>query len=227
MGKIIIDAQTPKNPITLAGRMAGVAYGSDTTDFQKNFNRGINCIEAGHGRLLEFADVYMTIDGYSARVIRQLYTHIGGSPTRVQSSTRYVNYSNFDYIIPPKINKDYYGARDRYICAMEDIQCAVVDLMDTYRIPKEDAANLLPLGMTTTVSCKYNARTLMTMAEQRKCSRAYWEFRQLMDDIEEALRDYSPEWDFLCDIIMQCKCDKAGYCLEEYSCGKYPKKVDK
>ena len=97
MGKVIITDDTCKNPITMIGRMVGLCYGSDTSNDEKNYKRGYNCITSGHGRTIEFPDVYMHIEGYSARVIRELYTHIGGSPTRVQESTRYIDYSNFEY----------------------------------------------------------------------------------------------------------------------------------
>ena len=48
----------------------------------------------------------MELSGYSAKVIRELYTHIGGSPTRLQASTRYINYTNFEYIIPNSIRNN-------------------------------------------------------------------------------------------------------------------------
>lgn len=225
MGQVIIKDVTLENPITLIGEMIGPCYGSDTSDSKKNYKRGMNSILAGHGRVLEYAEVWFILEGYSARVIREFYTCIGGAPTRTQASTRYINESNFDFYIPPAIEKDY-NARDRYLCMMDEIKCAYKDLIETYNISKEDAANLLPLGMSTTVAVRMNARTLMTMAEQRLCNRAYVEYRQLMRDIITALKEYSEEWHVLCSTIMKCKCDKVGWCEEEFSCGKYPKKQD-
>lgn len=67
---------------------------------RKNYKRGLDCIKSNHGRVFEFVNIEAIIEDYSARVIREWYTHIGGSPTRLQSSTRYVNYDNFEYIIP-------------------------------------------------------------------------------------------------------------------------------
>ena len=98
----ILD-QTVKTPIQFIGQCSGIAYGSDTTDSKKNYQRGINCIKAGHGRVLEFCDVYMEIHGYSARVIREFMRHVADGLTVIQESTRYIDYSNFQYIIPPKI----------------------------------------------------------------------------------------------------------------------------
>ena len=45
---------------------------------------------------------------------------------------------------------------------------------------------------------KRNFRNLVDMSHQRKCTRAYWEYRQLFNDYEQALRNYSEEWNTLC-----------------------------
>ena len=93
MGIITILEETTKKPLTLMGRRAGVCWGADITDDGKNYKRGLDCLQSGHGRVMEYVNVEMVIDGYSARVIREWYTHLGGSPTRLQASTRYINYS--------------------------------------------------------------------------------------------------------------------------------------
>ena len=86
MGKITIQNYTCKNPITMIGFKAGICWGADTADEKKNYRRGLDCLESGHGRTFEFPDVYLTLEGYSARVIREWYTHIGGQPTRLQAT---------------------------------------------------------------------------------------------------------------------------------------------
>ena len=72
--------------------MAGVCYNANIENDEKNYKRGMDCIKSMHGRTTEFPDVYMVLDDYSARVIREFYTHIGGAPTRLQASTRYIDY---------------------------------------------------------------------------------------------------------------------------------------
>ena len=95
------------DPISLIGREAGVCWGADIANQEKNYKRGMDCLTSGHGRTWEYPQVYMVLDGYSARVIREFYTHIGGGPTRLQASTRYINYQKgFPYVIPPKIAAD-------------------------------------------------------------------------------------------------------------------------
>ena len=67
MGKITIQNYTCKNPITMIGFEAGICWGADTADEKKNYRRGLDCLESGHGRTFEFPDVYLTLEGYSAR----------------------------------------------------------------------------------------------------------------------------------------------------------------
>ena len=69
MGKITIQNYTCKNPITMIGFEAGICWGADTADEKKNYRRGLDCLESGHGRTFEFPDVYLTLEGYSARVV--------------------------------------------------------------------------------------------------------------------------------------------------------------
>lgn len=224
MGTIKILNQTTKNPIQFIGQCAGIAYRSDTLSPEKNYKRGMNCIKSGHGRVLEFCDVYMNIQGYSARVIREFMRHVADGLTVVQESTRYIDYSDFQYIIPSKIAHED-DAKKIYCDTMLQIQAAAEDL-EACGIDKEDIANILPLGMTTGLSCKHNLRTLEEMAHQRFCNRAYWEFQNLMQDLKFALSEYSPEWETLCHMLFIPKCERYGYCEEESSCGAYPLKKE-
>lgn len=225
MGKVIIDEATPKNPIALAGKMVGPCYGSDTSDDEKNYKRGKNCILDNHGRVFEYMTVWFTLDGYSAKTMREFYTHIGGAPTRTQASTRYISYKGFDYIIPPSIQRND-KAFKKYIDCMENIAQTTKELQEECGIKAEDANMVLPLGMTTVVSCHFNVRTLIEMSHQRLCNRAYWEFRELMKDIMDALSNYSEEWKYLVDTFFKPKCDVYGYCTEKFGCGKYPKREE-
>ena len=225
MGKVIILPETTKDPISLMGQRAGVCWGSDITDPKKNYKRGLDCLESGHGRVLEFVNVEMVLDGYSARVIREWYTHLGGAPTRLQASTRYINYENFEYVVPKKVEKDP-EARELYIKTMEEIAAACKTLENDFGIPREDAAMLLPLGMSTKIVDKRNLRNLIDMSHQRMCTRAYWEYRELFADICKALSDLSEEWAYLVKNYFVPKCELAGYCPEKKSCGRMPKKED-
>lgn len=223
MGTVTIMPETTLKPITLIGQMAGVCWGADTTDEARNYRRGIDCLESGHGRTFEFPDVYMILDGYSARVMREWYTHIGGMPTRLQASTRYIDYGEFEYVTPPSIKSNPIACAE-YEIAMACIRHTLCLLQDFDSVPREDAALLLPLGMTTRVVCKHNARNLIDMSRQRECERAYWEYRDMFRDLKLALTNYSEEWARLVAKTMHPKCVELGYCPEKHGCGKYAKK---
>lgn len=223
MGKITILPETTKDPISLIGRRAGCCWGADITNGEKNYKRGLECIENNHGRCIEFPDIHMLIEGYSARTIREYYTHIGGSPSRLQASTRYINYKDFHYVIPPKI-ADNSEALAIYQQTMNVIS-ENSQKLEAMGISREDNAMQLPLGMETVMVDKRNPRNLIDMSRNRMCTRAYWEFRQMFNDIMTALKEYSPEWEQIVNTQMMPKCEYLGYCPEKYSCGRKPKKV--
>ncbi|MBE6588431.1 MAG: FAD-dependent thymidylate synthase [Ruminococcaceae bacterium] len=222
MGKITILSETTKNPISLIGERAGICWGANIENCERNYKRGLDCIKAGHGRTLEYVNVELVIDGYSARVIREWYTHLGGAPTRLQASTRYIDYGNFEYVTPPKVAKNEEAKR-----IYEDMMRSITEAgkkLEELGIPREDSAMLLPLGMTTKIVDKRNLRNLIDMSRQRMCTRAYWEYRELFGDICKALREYSEEWAYIIDTQMMPKCEALGYCPETYCCGRKPKK---
>lgn len=221
MGKITILSETTIDPISLMGRRAGICWGADITDSEKNYKRGLDCIKSNHGRVFEFVNIEAIIEGYSARVIREWYTHIGGSPTRLQSSTRYVNYDNFEYIVPKTVQTK--EQKTWYNNAIDTISQALKNLEER-GVKREDAAMLLPLGMATKIVDKRNVRNVISMAEQRMCSRAYWEYRELFNEYIKQLKLYSEEWATLIPMVMKPKCDVLGYCPEKYSCGRKPRK---
>lgn len=223
MGNVIILEETTKKPITLIGKRAGICCGADIFDDIKNYKRGMDCIMSNHGRTLEYVNVEMIIDGYSARVIREWYTHLGGSPTRLQASTRYIDYEHgFNYVVPESVRNDE-KRYEIYIEAIHQINKALVELEDI-GTPREDSALLLPLGMTTKIVDKRNLRNLVDMSHQRMCSRAYHEYRKLFGDICTELYKISEEWAWIVDNLFVSKCDYLNYCPEKKSCGRVQKK---
>lgn len=226
MGNVTILEETTKYPITLIGKRAGVCWGADTTDEKNNYKRGMDCILSNHGRTLEYVNVEMVLYGYSARVIREWYTHLGGSPTRLQASTRYIDYTKengFDYVIPPSI-QNHPTALVRYQVLMKRINDVCKELENNFSIPREDSALCLPLGMTTKIVDKRNLRNLVDMSHQRMCNRAYHEYRKLFSDICVELRKISDEWAWIVDHLFAPKCEQLGYCPEKKSCGRTRKK---
>ena len=226
MGTITILPETTQHPITLIGRRAGVCWGADISDDKKNYKRGMDCILANHGRTLEFVNVEMIIDGYSAKVIREFYTHIGSLPSRLQASTRYIDYSKgdgFSYTIPHSIEKNE-EALSEWKSFMSGINFEIQNLINNHNIPVEDATMLLPIAYSTKMVDKRNLRNLVDMSRNRMCSRAYWEYRELFNDICKALSEISDEWKWIVKNLFKPKCEQLGYCTEKKSCGRKDKR---
>ncbi|MCR5284557.1 MAG: FAD-dependent thymidylate synthase [Treponema sp.] len=214
---ITILPQTDKEPLNTIGYCAGVCWNSPVDDKEKNIKRAKSCILSGHTRTAEYPDVFCIVEGYSARCIRELYTHIIGT-TRLQSSTRYVDAKNMD------VSEDFYSPFTDE--ADQVYRQGLSEIMETYQkleelgYPKEDAANILPLGMESKIVWKINLRALMHFMNMRLCTRAYKEIRQLSNELKAKLRVLSPEWEWICDNLLLPKCEAIGYCDEAKCCGR-------
>ena len=219
----VIKHRTTPDPLTCMGEMAGVCWGADTTDPEKNYKRGLSCLKSNHGRVLEYAQVYMILHDSSIKVFRDYYTHIGGAPTRLQDSTRRKDMTTvFKYITPHTIAANP-EALKIFTKQMESARQAEIALEDL-GIPREDASGVLPLDTDSAVVVRTNLRQLIDMSHERMCTRAYWEFREIMDDMIKQLSTISDEWKYIVDNYFVPKCEVLGYCPEDKSCGRKPKK---
>ncbi len=225
MGTVEIKEWTMKDPLNCIGFNAGVCWGAPVDLSEKNIKRAIGCIEDGHGRVEELPDVYLVLDGWSAKCLRELYTHIGGSPTRMQASTRYIDYEKgFKAVMPKSVEKNEIAATVWQETLMQ-IQQGMSKLKEL-GIPKEDYTNLLPLAYESKMIWKVNLRTLVNFFGMRLCTRAYWEIRELSNQLKNALEDYSEEWKTLSKLLFLPKCEQSGYCTERQCCGRKPKKEE-
>lgn len=219
----VLTHRTTPDPLTCMGEMAGVCWGADTSDPKKNYKRGLSCLKANHGRVLEYAQVYMILHDSSIKVFRDYYTHIGGDPTRLQDSTRRKDMTtDFKYITPHTIAANP-EALKIFTDQMESARQAEIKL-EKLGIPREDASGVLPLETDSTICVRTNLRQLIDMSHQRMCTKAYWEFREIMDDMIKQLRVISDEWKYIVDNYFVPKCEVLGYCPEDKSCGRKPKK---
>lgn len=211
-----------KKPLTRIGTNASYCYDTKLKNEQHAMRIAKHCINSGHGRNLEFADVTLKIT-CSARVAREFYTHIGGSPTRVQASTRYITYDSFDYFTP-KLDLEL---EKKYHKLMNDIKLFYQELKDN-GVENDKTGYILPLSMETTFVWKGNIRTLENMFNQRLCYRALEEYRLLMKDLKYKLSTLDNEWKWISDKLFVPKCVKNGRCDEnKKDCPLYRKFGDK
>lgn len=216
----ILEKRTEKDPLQHIGENAGVCWNSDITDIEKNIKRGKSCLKSGHLRTAEYPTIELIIENVSSRAIRELYTHIIGV-TRLQESTRYVDYGEFEYYTP--FTKQ--NSKKLYDEFMKEVSFTYKELQDENE-SKEDIANILPLGMNTKIVWKINLRALIHFMNERLCTRAYKEIRMLCNEIKEKLSAYSDEWKWICDNYFVPKCKDIGYCKEDKCCGIMPHGID-
>lgn len=198
-----------QNPLNTIGVNASVCYNTQLKDEQHAVRIAKHCINAGHGRNLEFADLTIECSGYSARLARELFRHHQGT-SYLQSSTRYITYGDFKYVVPKELEGE---ALEIYIDTMNKINENYKKLKDL-NIENDITGYMLPLSMESTFVMKINARALENLAHQRMCKRALREFRDFMIDLKNEISSLNEEWKWLADNLMIPKCAKAGYCLE-------------
>lgn len=210
---------TTENPLQLIGKIASICWNSEISDKNKNIKRAKSCIASGHSRVEEWVNIDLVISGYSARCIRELMRHIIGTSV-LQESTRYVDCSNIGYYNPIDDN-----SKQSFDIFMHKTFENYGDLISC-GVSKENAANILPLGMHSKVVVKFNLRALVHFMNMRLCTRAYKEIRQLANEIKTELSKLDEEWKWICDNLFVPNCEVIGYCIEEHCCGRKPKGLE-
>lgn len=156
-------------------------------------------MDLGHESPIEHVTFTFGIEGVSRTLTHQLVRHRIASYS--QQSQRYVRLSQFEYIIPPYIEKNE-KAKELFIKAMEEDQEAYDQISkllfedhynryisggDSEKKAKqkaekeaiEDARYVFPNACETKIVATMNARSLMNFFALRTCNRAQWEIRKL------------------------------------------------
>lgn len=187
----------------------------------------------GHESPLEHVNFTFGIEGVSRSLLAQLTRHRIASYS-VQSQ-RYVNLSNFEYIIPPEIEK-IPEAKEKFVNIMNYIENQYENIAEilkkkhlenqkdiSHEIEKsceklaiEDARYILPNACTTKIICTFNARSLLNFFAHRCCNRAQWEIRNLAFEMLKLVKKEAPN--IFCKAGPSCV---SGACPEgKMSCKK-------
>ena len=140
-----------------------------------------------------------------------------------QQSQRYCTFGDgFNYVIPPSISKD-----PELLGKFRELMSQINDTYQYFldeEIPAEDARAVLPNACATNLTWSCNLRELMHVCNERLCTCAQQEIRQLATEIKNAAVKQLP---FMKPYLVP-KCEMLGYCNEnpKRSCGrKYTKDV--
>jgi thymidylate synthase (FAD) len=230
-------------PQRIVASAAKLCYSSADIDSivekQDDGNSGefINMLmEMGHESPIEHAYFTFGIENVSRSLLAQITRHRIASFS-VQSQ-RYVREKQFDYIVPPAIEKNP-EALKIYIDSMNKAQEAydkIAGILKEENINSllekgeerqiaekkaekavlEDARFVLPNACSTKMIMSMNARSLLNFFSQRCCNRAQWEIRELATQMLKICREVSP------DIFAKAgpSCLYAPCPEGKYSCGK-------
>lgn len=159
--------QTP-NPIETISKIASICYDSDP---KNPLSLVKHLYSNGHHSVFEHIYFTFKIEGISRACSHQLVRHRMCSFT--QRSQRYCSEDGFEYVTPKTLDDTLFDND-------------MADVKDWYKyyqdcgVSNEDARYILPNACCTELYLSCNLRELIHIANERLCSRAQWEIRELV-----------------------------------------------
>ena len=190
--KVTLIQSTP-NPVETIAQIASICYDSDPKNAMglvKHLYRN------GHHSVFEHIYFTFKIEGISRACSHQLVRHRHCSFT--QRSQRYCSEDGFETIKPKSFDKD---DDTKGWCEYNDgITRDNYTTLQKMGIPNEDARYILPNACATSLYLSCNLRELIHMANERLCTRAQWEIRDL---VREMCNLVDPQLHFM--LVPKCK----------------------
>ncbi len=164
--------QATPNPIDTIATIASICYDSDPKNplgLVKHLYRN------GHHSVFEHIYFTFKIEGISRACSHQLVRHRHCSFT--QRSQRYCSEDGFKVIVPSTIDHlDNNGCFDGLMGTIAN----TYEGFQRFGIPNEDARYVLPNACASSLYLSCNLRELIHIANERLCTRAQWEIRDLV-----------------------------------------------
>ena len=205
MAKVELIRYTPDGErlVAAAARLCyspvGVSEIEDSLDEEKIESFLSLLVDLNHESPIEHVTFTFGVEGVSRSLTHQLVRHRIASYS--QQSQRYVRLDQFQYIIPPAIEKNKI-AKALFVKSMEESQhhydeitnLLFEDLYEKYleeglsekearlkaeKEAIEDARYIFPNACETKIVFTMNARSLLNFFRLRTCLRAQWEIREL------------------------------------------------
>ncbi|WP_018590469.1 FAD-dependent thymidylate synthase [Terrisporobacter glycolicus] len=238
--KLLAHTPQPEKVIAMAAKLCYSPVGVDEIEenlSDESIEKFLNVlINMGHESPLEHVSFTFGIEGISRSCSHQIVRHRIASFS--QQSQRYVKLDQFEYIIPPQIEK-IEEAKKIFIQSMKKDQEDYDKLVDILfekkykklieegksekeaksqgeKIAIEDARYVFPNACETKMVFTINTRSLYNFFEHRCCERAQWEIRELATQMLKEVKTVAPI------LFKNCgpKCVK-GPCPEgKMSCGE-------
>ena len=162
--------QATEKPIETIAKIASICYDSDP---KNPLGLVKHLYKNGHHSVFEHIYFTFKIEGISRACSHQLVRHRHCSFT--QRSQRYCSEDGFGYV-RPNSTEDLF---DTYVDGIE----SWYKQMQNAGVPNEDARYILPNACETSLYLSCNLRELIHMANERLCSKAQWEIRELVQQM--------------------------------------------
>ena len=186
--KVKLINATP-NPVETIAKIASICYDSSPNDPMKLVK---HLYKNGHHSVFEHIYFTFKIEGISRACSHQLVRHRHCSFT--QRSQRYCSEDGFEYVTPPSLSDNLFYKND-----IRDIAMGYESYQNE-SVPNEDARYILPNACCTDLYLSCNLRELIHICNERLCSRAQWEIRELVRRMVELV---DPELKFM--LVPKCK----------------------
>lgn len=178
-----------------------------------------HCYKSGHHSVLEFADFTFNIRGVSRTLTHQLVRHRLNS--YAQRSQRYCKEDGFEFVTPKSIENNKVASK-QYELFMEQCRSAYSNLLQL-GIPGEDARMVLPNACCSEICVKMNLRNLIHFCNERLCSCAQWEIREMANQMVQEVIKVAPNLKSF--LVPKCEIHAPhSFCTEsrKRSCGRHP-----
>lgn len=182
--------QSTPNPVETIAKIASICYDSHPPN---PLGLVKHLYKNGHHSCFEHIYFTFKIEGISRACSHQLVRHRHCSFT--QRSQRYCSEDGFGIVIPHSIE----GKDTNYEKLMFQIEANYNELCAN-DIPNEDARYVLPNACATELYLSCNLRELIHIANERLCTRAQWEIREV---VRQMVSLVDPALDFM--LVPKCQ----------------------
>lgn len=218
MPKVELIRYTPDGEklVAAAARLCyspvGISEIEDSLDESKIESFLSLLLDLNHESPIEHVTFTFGVEGVSRTLTHQLVRHRIASYS--QQSQRYVKLDQFQYIIPPAIEKNE-KAKALFIQSMEESQSTYNEIADLLfedyfkrymeegfsekeakqkaeKESIEDARYVFPNACETKIVFTMNARALNNFFRLRTCNRAQWEIRELAIEMLKEVKKVYP-----------------------------------
>ena len=201
--KVTLIQATP-DPIATIANIASICYDSNPKNPAKLVE---HLYKNGHFSVYEHIYFTFKIEGISRACSHQLVRHRHCSFT--QRSQRYCSEDGFQVVYPKSVQK--VDEKGGYFDLMDNIEAHYKELQ-ALGVPNEDVRYVLPNACTTSLYLSCNLRELIHIANERLCTKAQWEIRDL---VKQMISLVDPALKFM--LVPKCK---SGRIICNSPCGE-------